>query len=72
MTDDFTPPTDPFGARQPPGRVPPTAVGTDTPEPEDAPYRRVQAARIQSNPLRMVFHLVAGAVRGVQRALQRL
>ena len=40
MTLDDSPEPDARGALAPPGRRPPTAVGTDTPEPPQAPRPR--------------------------------
>jgi hypothetical protein len=46
---DFEPIPDPSGALQPPNRLPPTAVGTETPEPE--PFRRSSAVRSRPTSL---------------------
>jgi len=75
MSDDFTPETQPGGALEPPRRLPPTAVGVMTPEPEPGPSSHHQAhTRIPSpaEVLRPVFRAVAGALRGAAKVLERL
>ena len=75
MSDDFTPETEPSGALVPPNRLPPTAVGVMTPEPEPAPYAHHNShARIPSpgEVLRPVIRAVAGALREAAQMLERL
>jgi hypothetical protein len=58
---EFRPVPDPSGARQPPRRYPPTAVGVETPEPEPVPSRRTRFARLwASNP-----SVLSDALRGI-------
>ncbi len=75
MSDDFTPETQSSGALEPPRRLPPTAVGVMTPEPEPAPHSHHRShARIPSpgEVLRPVFRAVAGALREAAKVLERL
>jgi hypothetical protein len=75
MSDDFTPETQTGGALEPPRRVPPTAVGVMTPEPEPAPHAHHGSHNRVPSPaevLRPVFRAVAGALRGVAKVLERL
>ncbi|HEX8673826.1 MAG TPA: hypothetical protein VF710_18155 [Longimicrobium sp.] len=75
MSDDFTPETEPSGALVPPTRLPPTAVGVMTPEPEPAPHAHYNShARIPSpaEVLRPAIRAVAGALRAAAKVLERL
>lgn len=75
MSDDFTPETQPSGALVPPGRLPPTAVGVMTPEPEPGPHAHHASHNFVPSPaevLRPVFRAVAGALREVAKVLERI
>jgi hypothetical protein len=75
MSDDFTPETQPGGALEPPRRVPPTAVGVMTPEPEPGPHAHPASHNRVPSPaevLRPVFRAVAGVLRGAAKLLERL
>ena len=75
MSDEFIPETQTSGALVPPGRLPPTAIAVETPEPEPAPYaRHHSSARIPSpaEVLRPLARAVAGALREAARALDRV
>ena len=75
MSDEFIPETQTRGALVPPGRLPPTAVGVQTPEPEPGPYaHHHSSARIKSpaEVLRPLARAMADALRGAAKVLERI
>ncbi len=73
MSDDFIPETQSSGSLEPPRRLPPTAIGVETPEPAPEPSPRHHSASIPSpaEVLGPVLRAAVGAVRQVVGVLTR-